>query len=341
MSGLILGGIGKGIADAGANIANMMYRGIEADRQDARDEEKERRLMMRQEALERLKESMLEERAQKDAAKALEVDKRANEISQRRATGALDKLAESSAMAGEQGDIALSKEQLQGFVGKDPALARQYRGMGLIDQNMPLTRNEERIQSAEDQIQAARELGAGSNLLKSYQDSKKTVLDSIREENKEKRDEQRHSESMAQQARLSKQFETSEGRRATEFKALLPIRQQTADAGTTKAGAAVTQANKPSGRASDNSDKPPTGIDLERNAKAAEKALSMELGVPVKDVPEKVASLRRQSKITPEIQNRLDAYNGSLNEWQNYKKNRSSSDNAGKSGGKDYSNLWK
>lgn len=328
MSGLILGGIGKGIADAGASIANMMYRGIELDQQALRDEEREKRLMIRQEALERLKEQMVEERAQKDAAKAIEVEKRAGEIAGRRATGALDKLAESSAMAGEQGDIALSKEQLQGFLSKDPALARQYRGMGLIDQNMPLTRNEQRIQDAEDQVQAARELGASSALLKSYQDSKKTVLDAIREENREKKSDQQHEQNMAQQQRLGEQFQ-----------ALLPIRQQTADAATTRAGAAVTAANKPSGRSGDNSDKPPTGIDLERNAKAAEKALAMALGVPVKDVPEKVASLRRRNQITDDIQGKLDNYNSALDRWQSYKSNSSSS--SGKSGGKDYSNLWK
>lgn len=332
MSGLILGGIGKGIADAGASIANMMYRGIELDRQDARDEEKERRLLIRQEALERLKEQMLEERAQKDAAKAIEVDKRATEIGQRRATGALDKLVESSAMAGEQGDIALSKEQLQGVVGSTPGLARQYQGMGLIDQNLPLTRNERRIQEAEDQVQAARELGASSTLLKSYQDTKKTVLEAIREENREKKSDQQHEQTMAQQQRLADQFKTSEERRSKEFQALLPIRQQNADANTTRAD------NSGKGRG-DNSDKPPTGIDLERNAKAAEKALAMALGVPIKDVPEKVASLKRRNQITDEIQGKLDNYNSALDRWQGYKNNSSSSSSG--SGGKDYSNLWK
>jgi hypothetical protein len=163
------------------------------------------------------------------------------------------------------------------------------------------------MQAADDQVQAARELGASSTLLKSYQDTKKSVLEAIKEENREKRDEQRHIETMAQQQRLSDQFN-----------AMMPIRQQNADANTTRAGAAVTSANRPTSNSSD-PNKPITGVDLERNAKAAERALALELGVPLKDVQTEVARLKKRNQLTPEQQTRLEAYNAALTRWQNYK----------------------
>ena len=324
--GLILGGLGKGISDAGASYGHAMSRAAELEWQDRRDEEKEKRLTMRQEALERLKDSILEERAQKDATKAVEVESRADAIGTQRTAKQLEKESGRLAQNAQQikgASPAMTQEEMQAHLESlSPSERNAMARTGLIDRAM--TRNETRLQSAEDQVQAARELGASSTLLKSYQESKKAVLDAIREENKEKRDEQRHTESMA---RMDQQ--------AAQFAALLPIRQQTADAATTRA-------EKTGSGRGNTGDKPATGIDLERSAKAAEKSLAMELGVPVKDVPEKISSLRRQNKITPAIQERLDAYNGALTEWQNYKKNRpSDGDNSTKSGKSDYSNLWK
>jgi hypothetical protein len=103
----------------------------------------------------------------------------------------------------------------------------------------------------------------------------------------------------------------------------------------------ATKANQPA------AEKPITGVDLERTAKAAERALSMQLGVPVKDVPETVARLKKQNKIDSDTQSYLDEYNAALKEWQGYKrKPKDSGDNVTPAikpagGGKDYSNLWK
>lgn len=223
MSGLIWAGIGKGIADAGSTYGNAMFKAAESELAD-------QRAMQRAEALERLKESMLEERAQRDAAKAVDVEARALKIGEERSAKQLTTdVGKLSGIAQRvEGDSpAATDEDFRKLIEENPQYREVYRKAGLIDRGM--TRNETRMQTAEDQVQAARELGASSTLLKSYQDTKKSVLDAIKEENREKRDEQRHTETMAQQQRLSDQFN-----------AMLPIRQQQADASTTRA-------NRPSG----------------------------------------------------------------------------------------------
>jgi len=76
-------------------------------------------------------------------------------------------------------------------------------------------------------------------------------------------------------------------------------------------------------------DKPITGVDLERTAKAAERALALQLGVPLKDVPETVARLKKQGKVDADTQGYLDEYQTALKDWQGYKrKPKDSADNA-------------
>lgn len=313
MSGLIWAGLGKGISDAGASYGNMMFKAAESELAD-------QRAMQRAEALERLREQMLEERAQKDAAKAVEIDQRATQIGEQRATKQLGADATSLANNAQKiaGDSpAMTQEEMQAHLESlSPSERKAIEGTGLVGRS--LTRNQQRLQSADDSIQAARELGASSNLLKSYQDVKKTVLDEIREENRDRRAAE------AEEGR-DRRASAAEDRRSREFQSLLPIRQQTADAATTRA-------NKPSSGGSDSGNKPITGVDLERSAKAAEKALALELGVPVKDLQSEVARLKKRNQLTPEAQTKLEDYNTSLSRWQNYKsdtKAPKSGDNTG------------
>lgn len=218
MSGLIWAGIGKGIADAGSTFGNMMYKGIES-------EESDKRAMQRAEALERLKEQMIEERAQKDAAKAVEVDTRAAQIAELRAGRQLN--TDIKGLINKQAQIggdapAASEDEIRKLIEENPQYREVYRQAGYIDKAP--SRNEQRLQNVEDQVQAARELGASSTLLKSYQETKKSVLEEIKAENVEKRNEQRHQEVLTQNERLAKQFEVTSR-----------IAQQNADARTTAA----------------------------------------------------------------------------------------------------------
>ncbi len=228
MSGLIWAGIGKGIADAGQSFGSAAMRQIEMDRQDERDALREERLLKRQEALdelraarERTREEELQQRVIKESAA---VGPRADVIGATREGRAFDNLAQSSAAAGEQGDVSLSKEQLQKLVKDNPALGEQYKRMGLIDSSMPLTASQKRLQRADDEVQASLDIGAHSSVQKSLLEKRKAVLEEIREENREKRNEQRHVETMAAITERGRQFDEKK-----------PILQQNADANTTRA----------------------------------------------------------------------------------------------------------
>jgi hypothetical protein len=249
-SGLIWAGLGKGIADAGSTYANAMGRGAElqwqaerelerenrlSEREIARDErlaarqeEADRRREERDAALQKLREESEERKAealkQRVAKESVEVGQRADQIATERSGKAFDKLAESSALAGEQGDVALTKDQLRKLAQDDPALGKQYKEMGLIESSMPLSANQRRTQRAEDEATAALQLGAHSSVIEAYGKKRDAVLKEIAEENRDARE------------RSEREM------RDRQFQALLPIRQQQADAGTTRAGAAETAA---------------------------------------------------------------------------------------------------
>lgn len=238
MSGLIFAGIGRGIAEAGQTFAQAGMRQFEMDRQDEREALREERLLKRQEALDELKaerELGREERLQQRVIKeSVAVGTKANEIGTTREGRAFDKLAESSAMAGEQGDVALSKEQLQKLSKDSPELGEQYKQLGLIESSMPLTVNQRRMQRADDEVQASMEIGAHSSVQKNLLDKRKAVLDEIKEENRDARDQRRDALAVEREAR-----------RDAEFKAMMPVRQQQANAATTNADANTTRANRP------------------------------------------------------------------------------------------------
>ena len=316
MSGLIWAGIGKGISDAGTTYGNMMFKAAEGELAD-------QRAMQRAEALERLKESMLEERAQKDAAKAVDVEARATKIGEERAVKQFDTdvkglIAKQAQIAGDS--PAASEEEIRKLMQENPQYREVYRQAGYIDKAP--TRNEQRMLQAEDQVQAARELGASSTLLKSYQDTKKSVLDAIKEENKEKRDQQRHEQTMAQQERLASQFSQS-----------LKVQQQNADANTTRAN------RPPSGGTDPN--KPATTADLQRQITAAQNSLATELGVPKNDVNAEIASLKKRAasgnakakatldSVQPYLDELKDANDRMMNFKRSSKPSSNSSDNSG------------
>lgn len=287
-SGLIWASVGKSISDVGS----MMFK-------SAAEERENERALQRAEALERLKESMIEERSQRDAAKAIEISQRAQAIGQERQGKAFDALAESSALAGEQGDMPVSKEQLQSLVSSTPQLGKQYRDMGLVEANLPLNRNEARLQAADDQIQAAQELGASSTLLKSYQDVKKSVLDEIKEENRDRR------AADAEEGR-DRRAAAAEDRRSREFREMFPLRERQVAASETRAGAAVISANRPSstGRAGGVSRMSEVKLNQEAETlrKAAKDASNMDARrdyeARLKEVMDEIAARRKAGSAT-------------------------------------------
>lgn len=294
-SGLILAGIGKGISDAGATYGNAMFRVAEADIAD-------QRALQRQETLDEIK----RQRVIKDSAAAeAEATRIADARAEKQLSTDVSKIA--GVAGGMKGDSpAMSEDEIRQLIKDNPQYLETYRKAGIIDKAM--TPDQQRIQAADDRVQGAMNIGASATVIEAYQKQRKDVLDQIREENKERRD----------QARLDQNDRRLD---------LMEKRITTQNANDT------TRANRPPATKPNAGDKPPTGIDLERNAKAAKQALALELGVSDKDVSEKVAQLRKNNKITPNVQAKLDSYNTALTNWQNYKTNQPaanrSSDNAG------------
>jgi len=302
MSGLILAGIGKGIADAGAAYAGGMMKNAEFEMQQQREAEREQRQL-------RLADQLETQKEEKRAAQALEISKRADEAPLKREAAAV--VSAGSQVAGES--PVATKEEVLKMIKENPQYREVYRKAGLIGED----KMDPRLRRATEEEQAAREVGASSSMVEAYSKAKRDTLALIGQENKEKREETR-SEQMDRR---------------------LDIMEKGANARATKA-------NQPA------AEKPITGVDLERTAKAAERALALQLGVPLKDVPETVARLKKQGKVDADTQSYLDEYQTALKDWQGYKrKPKPVGDNAtppatptakpAGGGGADYSNLWK
>jgi hypothetical protein len=186
-----------------------MLRDIEDQRRREDEERREANAIKRAEEATRIKEESdarkaeeLKQRVSKETAQA---QQRATEIGTQRTASRLDsdatRLGEMSAKAGEEGDIAFSKEQMLDLIRKDPALRESYRKSGLIAGAVESTRDP-RLMAAEDRIQAAREIGAHSSVLDAYTKDRADTLREIAEENKET---QRKAELAATNLRLDQQ----------------------------------------------------------------------------------------------------------------------------------------
>lgn len=131
--------------------------------------------------------------------------------------------------------------------------------------------------------------------------------------------------------------------------------QYSGDAETTEVGESVIDRNTKQGAAAQAraargpatkepaADKPITGVDLERQAKAARSALADGLGVASTKVEEQYAKLKRRGQVTPEIEELHSAYTSALTRWQKYKvpEAPTAPPAVSPSSRKDYSNLWK
>lgn len=269
-SGLILGGIGKGIAEAGAAYAGGMSKMAEFEMQQQREDMREERQL-------RLAEKMATQKEERESTKHLEIGKRADEAPLKREAAAV--VSAGSKVEGES--PVMSKEEVLQLIKDNPQYREVYRKAGLIGED----KIDPSVRRAMDEEAAAREVGAPASMVEGYRKSKIDMLARIKEEAR-----QAHTDVVEQQG------------------------QQRLDILARGMTAKENRANQPA------ADKPITGVDLERTAKAAERALAMHIGVPVKDVPETIARLRKQNKMDSETQGYLDEYTTSLKEWQGYKR---------------------
>ncbi len=211
-SGLILAGIGKGIADAGAAYGNAMGRAAELEwKQQEEERSFQRKLDMEDKRSETLKQRVISE--------IQAANTKADEI----AAGRLDKqlTADAGRLAGVASQVkgdspAMSQDEIKQLMKDNPQYAETYRKAGLIE-SKTLTANQQAKQAAQDKIDAAMSIGAHSSVIEAFQKNKESLLREIRDENKDEREDRK------------------EERRSKEFAALLPIRQQQADASSTRA----------------------------------------------------------------------------------------------------------
>jgi hypothetical protein len=227
MSGLIWAGIGKGIADAGQTFGSFMAKDIEerrrtelealreerlAEREALRDE----RLTAREEDREIRADTRKEAAALKDAGIYADAEKSAVGVGKSRRFEKFKK---------DLGRTDATDEELRNVFDE------QYdqRKVGAFEGADRYT--ERYSKQKEDVLSEIRRMGGSSGLINQAQASVKTAQDTERAADRLAFDEKRLNE--------------VEQRRRDEFKALLPIKQQTANASTTRAGAAVTNANRP------------------------------------------------------------------------------------------------
>lgn len=179
MSGLILAGIGKGIADAGAAYGAGMARAAEFEYKAQEDERAmKRKLEFEDQRAETLKQRVIRE--------IEEVNKASGDIAAKRDAAQFDKDTGKIAGVAERvagASPAMSQDEIGQLIKDNPQYRETYRKAGLIDKAM--TPDQQRIQAAEDKVQGALGIGAHSTVIDAFQKSKDSVLKEIREDNKE------------------------------------------------------------------------------------------------------------------------------------------------------------
>jgi hypothetical protein len=221
MSGLIWSALGQGVANAGSLLGAGMMRDLDEQRRLQAEDRREAAALKRMEEAERIREERATRTAealqQRIAGESSRVDELAAQRGVARRAQALDadagRLAESSAQAGAEGDVTLSKEQLAGVLSQNPKVRESYRREGIIEGSID-DRRDPRLVTADDRVQVAREIGAHSAVLDSYSKDRRDVLEEIRRENERLRNDQQHSAQMAAIAQRDSR---------------LPIYQQNAD----------------------------------------------------------------------------------------------------------------
>lgn len=205
MSGLIWAGIGKGIADAGATFGNAMARGIEEDRRAAMEAAREERLLKREDERDQRKIDAAEALAKKDAEIFDQAEQSAVKV------GADRRFEKFKRDVGptEMGDEELRK-----------VFESQYdqRKVGAFEGADRYTERYSR--QKEDVLNEIRRMGGSSGLINQARDVFKATQEAEAKADRLAFDEKR-------------------------FEALMPVKQQQADAATTRAEAAVTSANRP------------------------------------------------------------------------------------------------
>lgn len=232
MSGLIWGGIGQGLANAGQTIGGMMMKDIEYQRQLEAEERKENNYIKRLEEAQRIKDEAAEVKAEALQQRVIQ------ETTAAQAAGAE---APAARMAGQlktvQGQIAgespaMSEAEIQQLIKENPQYKKVYEEAGYV------TKRDERRERAEGAILSAMAAGAHSTTKKDLEAQRIAVMKEIGDEFKEDKETAYRAQQATQNEARDKRLELL----AQDVK----TRERNAD----------TYANKP-GRAGGGSDKDP------------------------------------------------------------------------------------
>jgi hypothetical protein len=171
MSGLIWAGIGRGISDAGATLGNAMMRRYEADQAVVREEARDaRRLAAEESRAEALKKRVIDEIAQAQS--------KAADIGRDRVAGQVQAIG--SQVAGDS--PVMEQSEIAALLKENPQYEQIYRQSGIIQDAM-----DPRAQQATDEVDAALGIGAHSSVIDALNKKRTSVLEQIREENREKK----------------------------------------------------------------------------------------------------------------------------------------------------------
>jgi hypothetical protein len=285
MKGLILAGIGKGIADAGQTVSNFMVKDIEDKRKEMLDALREER----QAARELARDDRLSEREAERETRKIERETATAEALKKRVAGESVQIESLAADAPIRRDAAavsrlgaqvegespvMEQSEIEKLIRENPQYREVYRKAGLIGED----KMDPRLRAAEDQATAALEIGAHSSVIDAYSKKRRDVLEQIRLDNTATRSEQQHTAQMAAITERGRQFDERK-----------PILQQAADARTTSAGAAVTRANRPpSSGGGSGGDKPATTADMQRQINAANDDIATLLGTTTREMNQKL-----------------------------------------------------
>jgi hypothetical protein len=243
--------------------------------------------------------------------------------------------ANAKQMAGDS--PAMTEEEFKAHLASlSPAERKAIEGTGLISKAM--TRNQERLLEADDLYAAASETGASSRVKKDIQAAKKSILESIRSDNSEARDQANFNYQTGQLDATNRRLDILDA----SNQAKLPIAQQNADANTKRA-------NKPaggggSGDGANKIFKTITGADgieygITRNGTKISLGESAKFNESVsKAIESKSAKDFKFSNLPPEEKR------AQILEQMNVKPAPKSGDNPSSTSGpakKDHSNLWK
>lgn len=163
--GLILSGIGQGVSQAGATYGGAM---MEVAKSDILEQRKLALEEMREEA--KAKRSILEAEKATAAAKDIASERKAAEL-------------EANAQKIASVTPSMDTEQIKKLMQENPEYVKSFQKSGLIAGEP--TRNQQRIQEAEDLYAGARKIGASAKTLESIDAQRKRTLEEIRIESKE------------------------------------------------------------------------------------------------------------------------------------------------------------